>query len=81
MARSNVTHLRPTPKPYDHETEGEVWVALTPVEWSVLVAGAQRSTFTAAHEVAARVAEIVTSVQLKRFAADIADANRLDGAS
>lgn len=82
MARSNVSHMRPVPKPYDHETEGEIWVALTPIEWSVLVAGAERSQFTAAHEVAAKVSEVVVAAQLARMKSDIADANAdyLEGA-
>ena len=74
-ARSNVRHLRTIPKPYDHEQEDAVWVQLTPLEWSVLVAGAERSQFAAAHEVAAKVTEQVMSVQLARFTADVADAN------
>jgi hypothetical protein len=71
----NVRNLRPVARPYDHEQEHNVWVQLSPIEWSVLVAGAERSTLVAAREVAANVAEQVMAVQLARFAADIADAN------
>jgi len=70
-----IRHLRHIARPYDHEQEQNVWVQLTPIEWSVLVAGAERSSLVAAREVAANVAEQVIAVQLARFNADIADAN------
>jgi hypothetical protein len=75
--RGNVRHIRShSARPFDWQRdEDAVWVQLTPLEWSVLVAGAERSEVTAAREVAALVSEQVVAVQLARLGADVADAN------
>ncbi len=75
MARSNVSHLRPVAKPYDHEAEDVVWVAATPMEWSVIAAAVERSPFLAAREPMRRIAAEVVDHQLARMKADIVDAN------
>lgn len=73
--RGNVRHLRPVVRPYDHERDEDlIHVGLTPVEWSLLVTGAERGPIVAAHEVAACVAAEVKQVQHLRIQADIADA-------
>lgn len=65
---SDIYHLRTVPRPYDHERDDDaISVALTPVEWSVLIAGAERSHIVACREVAARVSDEVTRVQRLRL--------------
>ena len=68
---TNVRHLRAMPRPYDHERDDiAIAVALTPLEWSVLIAGAERSPIADCRSVAARVAAEVMRVQRLRFAPD-----------
>jgi hypothetical protein len=75
MARSAVRHLRAVARPYDHERDEDgVSVTLSPIEWSILVAGAERSPIDACREVAARVGREVVEVQRLRMQATIADA-------
>lgn len=74
--RTNVTHLRPVARPYDHERDDDqIWVSATPLEWSVIRAAVERSGVVAAQEPMNRIAEHVIGTQLARFTADIADAN------
>lgn len=72
--RSNVTTLRPIERPYDHETEDEVWAALAPIEWSYLQAIVERTGNTEAIALMRRVGEQVVAAQLARIRADILDA-------
>jgi hypothetical protein len=75
MKNRTVRHLRVAPRPYDHERDDTgVTITLSPIEWSILVAGAERSTIADCREVAARVAREVLEVQRLRIQADIADA-------
>lgn len=67
-------NLRIRPRPYDHETEGNIWVELPPQAWTALIAGAERSHFLAAQEAAVEVNRQVTEVQLARFNAEVRDA-------
>lgn len=61
--------------PYDHQREDAISISLTPIEWSVLIAGAERSAIADCRELAARVAAEVMLVQRLRFQADVADAD------
>lgn len=68
-------NLRYSPTPYDWERDDDtVTVELSPVEWSILVAGAQRSHIAECVELADEVARRVTDVQAKRYAAIVGDA-------
>jgi hypothetical protein len=61
-------------RPYDVEREDEVWVALTPLEWSVIVAAVERSNVAAALDPAMRLHDQLIATQVARMRADIRDA-------